>query len=280
MSTADPGARVQVPAQATGSVALVPLATGRQRVPGATRAPANLLWVFVAGYGGLATICAADVLAPWMGWAAARLYAPGVLCTMVAGAVLGLYTVWKPSERKFRQALAPAAALVATVATTELRVEFGIEAFAATRVTLLQPIADEVLRTGRITVLGVGGEWVEVNDYSGDPRGGLYSAQSSTSPVSRPPSERSSTGRSVDDVLRTEGVSRAEFDRLTAAMRRAGVDRVLARPGHVSFRFARNGSTYLVYARPGQPLASTGSYFERSTVRRTPLGDGWYLLRR
>jgi uncharacterized membrane protein YdcZ (DUF606 family) len=267
MSTADLGARVEMPAPATGSVALVPLAAGRQLVPGATHAPLNLMWVFVAGYGGLATICAADLLAPWMGWAVALLYAPGVLCTMVAGAVLGLYTVWKPTERKFRQALVPAVALVATLATAELRTEFGIEAFASSRVTLLAPVADQVLRSGRIEALAVRVEWVELNGWSGRPRDGLYS-------------EVSSTGRPLEDVLRTEGISRAEFDRLTAAMRRAGLDRVLAKPGHVSFRFGQNGSTYLVYARPGQPLASTASYLERTTMRRTPLGDGWYLLRR
>ncbi|HZG43654.1 MAG TPA: hypothetical protein VEY93_11865 [Longimicrobium sp.] len=277
MSTADLRAAVEMPTPATASVALVPLPGGRQLLPGATRAPANaMLWVYVVGYGGLATICAADLLAPWMGWAVALLYAPGVLCTMMAGAVLGLYTVWKPTERKFRQALVPAAALVATAATSDLRVDFGIEAFASSRVTLLAPVADEVLGSGRIEVLGVGGAWAELNGYWGDPRAGFYPVHSSSSP----PSERSSTSRSLDDVLRTEGISRAEYDRLTAAMRRAGVERVLAKPGHVSFRFAQNGSTYLVYARPGQPLASTGSYFERSTVRRTPLGEGWYLLRR
>jgi hypothetical protein len=268
MSTADLGTRaVEMPAPPTGSVALVPLAAGRQLLPGAAPAPLNLTWVFVAGYGGLATICAADVLAPWMGWAVAFLYAPGVLCTMVAGAILGLYTVWKPTERKFRQALVPATALVLTIATAELRVEFGTETFASSRVALLAPLADAVLRTGRVTILGVDGAWVEVNGYAGYPGDGLRS-------------EGSSTSTSLDEVLRTEGVSRAAFDRLTAAMRRAGVERVLAKPGHVSFRFAQNGSTYLVHARPGHALASIGSYFEGSTVRRTPLGGGWYLLRR
>lgn len=268
MSTADLGARLEIPAQATGSVALVPLPGARQLVPSATRAPAKaMLWVHVVGYGGLVTICAADLLAPWMGWAVALLYAPGVLCAMMAGAILGLYTVWKPTERKFRQAMVPGLALVATVATAEVRTVFGVEAFASSRVAQLAPVADQVLRSGRIEVIAVGNEWVELNDWSGRPREGLYA-------------EVSSTSRSLDDVLATEGILPAEFDRLTAAMRRAGVERVLARPGHVSFRFAQNGSTYLVYARPGQPLASTGSYFDRSTVRRTPLGDGWYLLRR
>lgn len=268
MSTADLGARLEMPAQATASVALVPLPGPRQLVPGRTRAPANaMLWVYVVGYGGLATISAADLLAPWMGWAVALLYAPGVLCTLMAGGVLGLYTVWKPTERKFRQAMVPAVALVATLATAELRTEFAMETFASSRVAQLAPVADEVLRSGRIEALAVGNEWVELNDWSGRPREGLYA-------------EVSSTSRSLDDVLATERIRPAEFDRLTAAMRRAGVERVLAKPGHVSSRFAQNGSTYLVYARPGQPLASTGSYFERSTVRRTPLGDGWYLLRR
>jgi hypothetical protein len=267
MSTADLGARVEMPAPATGSVALVPLAAGRQLVPGATHAPLNLMWVFVAGYGGLATICAADLLDPWMGWTVAFLYAPGVLCTMMAGAVLGLYTVWKPTERKFRQAVVPAVALVATLATAELRTEFGMEAFASSRVALLAPVADQVMRSGRIEVLAVAGEWVELNGYAGSRRDGLHSG-------------RSSTSRSLEDVLASDGISRPEFDRLTAAMRGAGVDRVLARPGHVSFRFGQSGSTYLVYARPGQPLASTASYLERTTLRRTPLGDGWYLLRR
>jgi uncharacterized membrane protein YdcZ (DUF606 family) len=268
MSTADLGARVEMPAQATRSVALVPLPGAGKLAPGATRAPANaMLWVFVVGYGGLAAICAADLLAPWMGWAVALLYAPGVLCTMMAGAVLGLYTVWKPTERKFRQAMVPAVAFVAIAATSDLRTEFGVEAFASSRVTLLAPVADEVLRSGRIEVLAVAGEWVEVNGWSGNPRYGFGA-------------ERSSKSTSLVDVLRTEGISRAEFDRFTAVMRRAGVDRVLARPGHVSFRFGQNGSTYLVYARPGQPLASTGDYLERTMVRRTPLGDGWYLLRR
>jgi hypothetical protein len=202
-----------------------------------------------------------------MGWAVAFLYAPGVLCTMVAGAILGLYTVWKPTERKFRRALVPAAAFVATVATSDLRTEFGMETFASSRVALLAPVADQVLRSGRIEALAVGNEWVELNGWAGRPREGLYA-------------EVSSTSNSLDDVLRTEGISRAEFDRLTAAMRRAGLDRVLARPGHLSFRFAQNGSTHLVYARPGQPLASTADYLERTTVRRTPLGGGWYLLRR
>jgi hypothetical protein len=268
MSTADLGARVEMPAQATTSVALVPLPGARQLVPGVIRAPAKaMLRVHVVGYGGLATICAADLLAPWMGWAVALLYVPGVLCTLMAGGVLGLYTVWKPTERKFRQAMVPAVALVATLATSDLRTEFGTEAFASSRVTLLAPIADEVLRSGRIEALAVGDEWVELNDWSGRPREGVYS-------------EASSTSRPLDDVLATEGIRPAEFGRLTAAMRRAGVDRVLARPGHVSFRFAQNGSTYLVYARPGQPLASTAAYLDRTTVRRTPLGDGWYLLRR
>lgn len=279
MSTADLGARVAMRAPATASVALVPLPGGRQLVPGATHAPLNLMWVFVAGYGGLATLCAADLLAPWMGWAVALLYAPGVLCTMTAGAVLGLYTVWKPTERKFRQAVVPAAALVATLATAELRTEFGMEAFASSRVTLLAPVADEVLRSGRIEALAEGVEWVELNGWSGNRRHGLYPEQSSTNPRMEPRYERPPSS-SLDDVLRTEGISRAEFDRLTAAMRGAGVDRVLARPGHVSFRLGENGSTYLVYARPGQPLASTASYLERTTLRRTPLGDGWYLLRR
>lgn len=279
MSTANLGTRLEMPAQATASVALVPLPGGRQLVPGATHAPLNLMWVFGVGYGGLATICAADLLAPWMGWAVALLYAPGVLCTMMAGAVLGLYTVWKPTERKFRQAIVPAVALVSTLATAELRTEFGMETFASSRVAQLAPVADQVLRSGRIEALAVGDEWVELNGWSGSPRDGLFSETSSTSPRIEPQSGRS-TSSSLDDVLRMEGISRAEFDRLSAAMRRAGVDRVLARPGHVSFRFDQNSSTYLVYARPGQPLASTRSYFERSTVRRTPLGDGWYLLRR
>ncbi|HEY7769904.1 hypothetical protein [Longimicrobium sp.] len=268
MSTADLGARLQMPALATTSVALVPLPGGRQLVPGTTRAPANaMLWVHVVGYGGLATICAADLLAPWMGWAVALLYAPGVLCTMMAGAILGLYTVWKPTERKFRQAMVPAAALVATLATSELRTEFGVETYASSRVAQLAPLADEVLRSGRIEELAVGVEWMELNGWAGRPREGLFH-------------EAVSTSSSLDDVLRTEGVGRAEYDRLTTAMRGAGVERVLARPGHVSFRFAQSGSTYLVYARPGQPLASTASYLERTTMRRTPLGDGWYLLRR
>ncbi|HEY0024879.1 MAG TPA: hypothetical protein VGB24_18335 [Longimicrobium sp.] len=280
MSTADLGARVEMPARATASMALVPLAGARQLVPGATRAPTNaMLWVFVVGYGGLATICAADLLAPWMGWAVALLYAPGVLCTMVTGAILGLYTVWKPTERKFRQAMVPAVVFVATVATSDLRTEFGTEAFASSRVTLLAPVADAVLRSGRIEVLGVGGSWAEINEYWGDPQTEVYSLQPSRSARMEPSSGRSASSF-LDDVLRTEGVSRAEYDRITAVMTRAGVDRVLARPGHVSFRFGQNGSTYLVYARPGQPLASTTSYLERTTMRRTPLGDGWYLLRR
>jgi hypothetical protein len=198
---------------------------------------------------------------------------------MMAGAVLGLYTVWKPTERKFRQAVVPAVALVATLATAELRTEFGVEAFASSRVTLLAPVADQVMRSGRIEVLAVAGEWVELNGYAGSRRDGFYSAQSSTSPRIEPQYERSAS-RSMDDVLASDGISRPEFDRLTAAMRAAGVDRILARPGHVSFRLGQNGSTYLVYARPGQPLASTTSYLERTTLRRTPLGDGWYLLRR
>lgn len=267
MSTADRGPRVEMRAPATASVALVPLPGGRPLVPGATHAPLNMMWVFVAAYGGLATICAADLLAPWMGWTVAFLYAPGVLCTVMAGAVLGLYTVWKPTERKFRQAVAPAVALVATFATAELRTEFGMEAFASSRVTLLAPVADQVLRSGRIRELAAAGDWVQVHGWSGDR-------------VYGPQLDQSSTRRVVDDMLRSEGVSRAEFDRVRAAMRRAGVDRVLARPGHLSFRFGQDGSTYLVYARPGQPLASTASYLERTMVRRTPLGDGWYLLRR
>jgi molybdopterin biosynthesis enzyme len=142
-----------------------------------------------------------------------------------------------------------------------------VEAFASSRVAQLAPVADEVMRSGRIEVLAVAGEWVELNGYAGSRRDQLYS-------------EWSSTRTSLDDVLRTEGISRAEFDRLTAALRGAGVERVLAKPGHVSFRFGQDGSTYLVYARPGQPLAATGDYLERTTLRRTPLGDGWYLLRR
>jgi uncharacterized membrane protein YdcZ (DUF606 family) len=278
MSTADLGARAEMmPAQATASVALVPLNEARQLVASAAHAPAKALrWVYVVGYGGLATICAADLLAPWMGWAVALLYAPGVLCTMTAGAVLGLYTVWKPTERKFRQAMVPAVALVTTFATADLRTEFGTEAFASSRVALLAPVADEVLRSGRIEALGVGDGWAEINEYWGDPTTEVYTLRPSTTPGIEP---RSVTAF-LDDVLRTEGVSRAEYDRLTTAMRRAGADRLLARPGHVSFRLGQNGSTYLVYARPGQPLASTAGYLERTTMRRTPLGDGWYLLRR
>ena len=269
MSTArtmSPAAQLAQAPLASGSVALVPIPRKRPPVMDAADAQRAVRMLFGLGYTALAAIWVANVLEPWMGWTVIALYIPAGLSIGVAGLGIAGYTLWKPRERKFRQALAAAAALVLTIASVPPRLEMGREAYASSRVAALQPAADELLRSGRIDLLRIG-NGAQVNEYPGSEHGIYWTEGNAAATIT------------LDDVLRAEGIDRAEYNRVTAAMRRAGVKEVRVGTGHLVFRM-ESTPIYILYARPGQsprPPADLvpGALEDHST----PLGGGWYLLR-
>jgi hypothetical protein len=287
MSTVDPGAPARPAAipPMGGSVALVPLvdATRRLAVAAGTTAGARpgFMVVFGIGYAALAAICVASFLEPWIGWGAVSVYLLAGMCLFVAGLFVAVRTLWKPTERKFRQALAAVAALVVVLVSTPARMELGREVFATSRVPALQPLADELLRQRAIEVVGVRGGRTVLNEYSGDSYSGMHARAEPTavyaaSAETPPAPER----RSLDDVLRLEGISRPEYDRVAGGLRAAGMDQVRVQPGRVEFKAAASPGLYLVYAQPGGPLPLPGELVTDAAVaQRTPLGDGWYLVR-
>lgn len=251
---------------ASGSVALVPVPRRQPPAMDPAHAQRAVRALFIVGYGALAAICIGNVLEPWMGWTVIALYIPAGLSIGIAGLGIAVYTLWKPRERKFRQALAAAAALVLTIASVPPRLEMGREAFASSRVAALQPAADELMRSGRIDLLRIG-HTRQLNEYTGSENGIYWTTDTGAATIT------------LEDVLRAEGIGRTEYERIVLAMHRAGAEEATVGPGHVVFRM-ESTPIILLYARPGQsPRAPADLVPGALEDHSTPLGDGWYLLR-
>ena len=267
MSTArtmSPAAQLAQAPLASGSVALVPFPRKRPPVMDAVDAQRAARVLLVLGYSALAAIWVGNVLEPWMGWTVIALYIPAGLSIGVAGLGIAGYTLWKPRERKFRQALAAAAALVLTIASVPPRLEMGREAFASSRVAALQPAADELMRSGRIDLLRIG-YTRQLNEYSGSENGIYWTEDTGPATIT------------LDDVLRAEAIGRTEYEQIVLAMRRAGVEEATVGPGHVVFHMG--WGALLVYARPGQsPQPAVDLPPDEIPDHSRPLGGGWYLL--
>ncbi|HEX6036851.1 hypothetical protein [Longimicrobium sp.] len=251
------------------SVALVPLRADREPVhppPPSSDSPPNAHRYFYAmGYAALGMILLGTFFEPRIGGgAAAGLFMPAMMMLGIGGLGVLIHVLYKPSLAKLRKGLGAVAALVLTLVATVPVSRVGREVHASARVARLQPLADDLVRDGRIHRIAVSsGEWVALNDFEGN----LKSSSIASSNAAAGPS------RTLYEVLRRDGISRLELVRLMNRLRAAGVSEVGISASAVTL-WTETGAD-LLYVRPGQALASAALPERRHTQ---PLGGGWYLL--
>lgn len=253
--------------------ALVPMVGDRpQRIevsPGRAR-PVNAHRLF---YGMWYVALAMMAAAAWVGrvnyTASIPLNLLGGLFVAVGGFGIVVHTLWKPSERKLRHALAAAAAFALTLAALEPLRHVSTRMYANSRVARLQPLADALARDGRFRVVGGGGD-LRLNGF----HGGVSTDDGWLDAPGYP-------NTTLTAVLARDGITRDELRPYTEGLRRAGI--LEAERGAGTLLFTPRGSydSKLLYVLPGQPLPDVNRLVEdRSRWRSEPVGGGWYLLER
>jgi hypothetical protein len=230
-----------VAAQPSTCMALVPLPRAETAHPDAAPAkPSHVHRYFYGlGYAALALIIIGVWTEPVNGTAAAVLYGTAILCLGVAGLGVLVHVAYRPRMDKLRKGLGAVAALALTLAAIGPVGRAATEVHAQSAVVRLQPLADDLLRNGRIRMIAIaapGG--IELNDYVG--RMDTSDPSTSGAPVT------------LAEVLRRDGISRLELVRMRSAMEQAGVWRVEVGEGYVGFYGTGVGASPLYIAAPAR----------------------------
>lgn len=253
------------------SMALVPLPRAeavRSIVPGEDgAAPHAHRYFYGMGYAALALI----VLGIWMEPANGAL---GPVPFMLAAPLLGIgglgvliHVLYKPRMHKLRMGLGAVASVALTAAAGVPLHRAATEVHAHAAILRLQPLADELLRDGRVRTLALpSGTWIELNGFAGRMDTGDPSTNGS--------------GLTLAAVLRRDGISRLDLLRMRRRLSQAGVSQVGAGDAYVAF--PRPGPGFdLLYVRPGHaPPPPRTVVLETPIVLAKPLGGGWYLYER
>lgn len=251
------------------SLALVPLARDRTPLQPATPAsslPAHLhRWFYGLGYASLVGI----LLGGWFehvdGDLSDVFYAMGLLGLAPAGLGVLIHVAYRPSERKLRMGLGAVASLVIAVSATIPLGRISQEVHAQNWIVRLQPLADDLVRDGRIASLSFTPDgWVEYDGRGGRLDNVVAEGENGT-PVL------------MADLLREGGVAPQEMERLRARAAVGGASLVEVRDGYVSFQSRLGILTYVAPGRVPPPPATP--IMEVPRPWRLPLGGGWSLLR-
>jgi hypothetical protein len=257
-----------VAAHPSTSLALVPLSTGRAFVEGVSPTPPRPLPArvhrafYAMGYTGLALL----VCGAW----AIMFFVMGAGCVGLGGLGVLVHLLWPPrTMHKLRTTLGAIASLVLAVASVEPIMDAAREVRAASLVPALQPLADDLVRYGRITDMERGGyQRVALNGYSGRATSidGIETA-------------RPGEPLTFEGVLRRDGVAREDFDAFQERLRRTGMSAVRVQPGYVLFRSPGSPPWRLLHVLPGHPLPPRGAALD-GWVRwmAQPLGGGWFII--
>jgi hypothetical protein len=265
-----------VAAHPSTSLALVPVSTGRAFVEGVTLTPprsgsSRVHRAFYAmGYTGLVLfVCGAWATAYHEG-TTIMFFVMGAGCVGLGGLGVLVHLLWPPrTMHKLRTTLGAIASLVLTAASVEAIGDAAREVRAASLVPVLQPLADDLVRYGRITSMAPRGyQTVELNGYSG------RAASIDGIETARP-----GEPLTFEDVLRRDGVTREEFDAFEQRLWRTGMREVHLQPGYVLFNSPGSPPWRLLHVLPGHPLPARGAVLD-GWVRWTaqPLGGGWYVV--
>lgn len=254
----------------TSSATLVPLAGDRKppaRPPAKPDAPANAHLVFNGSwYAGVGLYVVAAGVGVYEFGPMEAAYVLGSLLLVLGGLGGLVHTLWKPSERKTRHALGAIAALVLAIACTPVLRRISTEVHASAQVQRLEPLAQAVIRDGRIREIGLEGSWVKLNGYHGPEHATASS-----------PSRRDTVRLELDDVLRRDGMTRAELTAHLRRLDRGGIRQAIVTPGFVAL-YPHDGSA-LLFVPPGHPLPARSTRIGGDPRWRTePLGGGWFLL--
>ncbi|HLM67762.1 MAG TPA: hypothetical protein VK358_09555 [Longimicrobium sp.] len=250
------------------SMALVPLPRAEAAHPGAAPAEAKPSTIhryfYGLGYVALALLLLGTWAEPANGNAAAALYLFAAFSLGVAGLGVLVHVAYRPRMDKLRKGLGAVASLALAIAATGPVGHAAREVHAQSAVVRLQPLADDLLRNGRIRMIAIPATgWIELNDFVGR----MDTSDPSTS----------STSVTLAEVLARDGISRLELVRMRRALEQAGVLRVEVRAAYVGFYDPGVGAN-LLYVRPGHVPPSPGAaVLEHTDWRTEPLGGGWYL---
>lgn len=192
----------------------------------------------------------------------------GGLFAALGGLGVVIHTLWQPSERKLRHALAAAAALVLTLASAGPLRHVSTQMVATSRVARLQPLAEALARDARIRNIGVvGDDRVRLNGFQGPWQGDGGWIEG---PYPAPPS-------TLAEILARDGVALAELRAYTDGLDGAGMSEAERSGGRVTFTYAYNLN--LLYVPAGVAPPDPRRLVDDSTRWRSePLGGGWYLL--
>jgi hypothetical protein len=249
------------------SLALVPLPRAETAHPGAAPAEAKPSTIhryfYGLGYAALAMITLGAWIEPANGAAAAALYVIATFSLGVGGLGVLVHVAYRPRMEKLRKGLGAIAALALTIAVIGPIGRAATEVHAQSAIVRLQPLADDLLRNGRIRVIAIpAAGWIELNDYVGR----MDTSDPSTS----------STSVTLAEVLARDGISRLELLRMRHALEQAGVSRVEVGEAYVGLYDPGVGAN-MVYVRPGHaPPPPGAAVLERTHWGTQPLGGGWY----
>lgn len=238
------------------SLALVPIP------PGTGPSPAAVFYGI--GYTGVALIILASAIGGWNHDGRDGLYILGAIMVIIAGMFVVVYTLHKPTERKFRQALLAIAVLAGSTLAAYPINQAATEMRLSAQVAKLQPVADEVLRFRRLESWGA---------YQQLRIAGYYAV---TAPDLMA-SASDSLGRTVNAVLQASGATRDEYDRVVDGLQRAGVVSMEMSGGELALR-VRDTREVLLYLPPGRERRPLEPVFNEINWRSKPLGGGWYHL--
>lgn len=255
-------------------MALVPLRGDAKRAPAPVRPRARVLphqVCYAVGYAALGAFLVAALLGPYLGGAAPAIYVPAALLLAITGIGSLVFTIIQRDEPAVRRMLAAIAGLAAMIALHGPISHLGHHVHASSRVAGAQPVVDKVLRVPGITSLELGhSDWMDLNGYAGMRGDGAGFVG--------PPARRVRVP-TLAALLRQEGVSAADLQRVEEAMRAAGVSEVAVTPEYVALTWDHPGGASLLYSRRGTVPVS-GTYVLDLYIRNMrPLGGGWYLNR-
>ena len=250
-------------------VALIPLARDRTPIQPAVKVsdvPMHLhRWVYGLGYASLVGV----LLGGWFehvdGDLSDVFYAMGLLGLVPAGLGVLIHVVYRPSERKLRMGMGAVASFVIAISATMPLGRISQEVHAQNWIVRLQPLADDLLRDGRIASLSFTPDgWVEYDGRAGRLDNVVAEGENGT-PVL------------MADLLRRGGISAQVVERMMARAAVAGASHVEVHDGYAAFQ-SRLGT--LMYVAPGRvPPPPSALIMEVPRPLRRPLGGGWSLLR-
>lgn len=237
-------------------------------VPRVSTGPEPSTVMYVLWYGSIALILAGAAASAWIGDASFALYILAALVLGLSGLALAIHTLVRPTEGKFRHALLALGALVASIVASGPMQAAGTEIRLAGQVAELQPVANELIRFGRLREWRRGGGTPQsLNGYQGTLAGDVM-----VSPTD-------STGRTLDYVLGLSGTPRAEYDRVVRMLENAGIAEAQVDEGGVALRTEEHFREVLLFLPPGRAWQPANRIFGQASWGSMPLGGGWYHLR-